>query len=30
MMSSKIKGKEAITNYKTIENLKNSKGNTVF
>ena len=29
MMSSKIKGKEAITNYKTIENLKNSKGNTI-
>ena len=29
MMSSKIKGKEAITNYKTIENLKTSKGNTI-
>ena len=29
MMSSKIKGKEAITNYKTVENLKNSKGNTI-
>ena len=29
MMSSTIKGKEAITNYKTIENLKNSKGNTI-
>ena len=29
MMSSKIKGKEAITNYKTIENLKTSNGNTI-
>ena len=29
MMSSKIKGKEAITNYKTIENLKTSKGNAI-
>ena len=29
MMSSIIKGKKAITHYKTIENLKDTKGNTV-